>query len=126
MKKMGLALVFGITTILGIIMITSFIISLILKFTNLQENSVSWVLLAMTFLALFFGGLVSGGKGKVKGWLSGGATGLLFTFIVFIFQYLGYDQPFSMQQILYHIGLLLISTIGGIIGVNLYGQPRND
>jgi putative membrane protein (TIGR04086 family) len=126
MKKMGLALVFGITTILGIIMITSFIISLILKFTNLQENSVSWVLLAMTFLALFFGGFVSGGKGKVKGWLSGGATGLLFTFIVFIFQYLGYDQPFSMQQILYHIGLLLISTIGGIIGVNLYGQPRND
>jgi putative membrane protein (TIGR04086 family) len=126
MKKMGLALVFGFTTIIGIIVITSFIFSLILKFTNLQESSVSWILLAITFLALFIGGFVSGGKGKVKGWLSGGATGLLFTFIVFIFQYLGYDQPFTMQQLFYHIGLLVTAMMGGIIGVNMFGHPRNE
>ena len=74
---------------------------------------------ALSFIGLFGGGFLSGGKRKEKGWLIGGFTGLIYTLIVFLFQYLGYDRLFDAQQVIYYICYTLIAMMGGILGVNI-------
>jgi putative membrane protein (TIGR04086 family) len=119
MTRLGKAIVYGIVTIFLLAAIISLILSLIVKFTNVQESSLTWVIFASSLLSMFISGLVAGGKGKEKGWFIGGATSVVFTFIVFLFQFLGLEQPFSMQQWLYHLGFLAAAILGGIIGVNI-------
>jgi putative membrane protein (TIGR04086 family) len=76
---------------------------------------------ALSFIGLFGGGFLSGGKRKQKGWLIGGLTGLVYSLIIFLFQYLGYDRLFNLEQLIYYICYTLISMMGGILGVNLSG-----
>jgi putative membrane protein (TIGR04086 family) len=76
---------------------------------------------ALSFIGLFGGGFLSGGKRKQKGWLIGGLTGLVYSLIIFLFQYLGYDRIFNLEQGIYYICYTLISMMGGILGVNLSG-----
>ena len=113
------AMLYGLISVLFIALSFSFVISLILSFTSLTETSFSWVILVVSFLALFIGGVISGAKSKQKGWLTGLGTGLLFTIITFLVQYLGYNSVFSTEQYLFHGGYILSGILGGIIGVNL-------
>jgi putative membrane protein (TIGR04086 family) len=76
---------------------------------------------ALSFIGLFGGGFLSGGKRKQKGWLIGGITGLVYSLVIFLFQYLGYDRIFNLEQLIYYICYTLISMMGGILGVNLSG-----
>lgn len=110
---------YGLIAIFLLAIISSFIISFILKFTSVQEPSLQLIITIISFLSLFLGGFISGGKGKRKGWLLGALTGGLYTLIIFLFQYLGYDKLFSVQQILYHSGYIGVAICGGIIGVNV-------
>ena len=124
LKNMGIAMVYGVLATFIVILGTSLIFSLLLRFTSMQETSLTWVILIISFLALFVGGFVSGGKGKEKGWLMGGATGILYILVVFLFQYLGYDTTFSTEQLFYNLGFLGTAILGGIIGVNMTTPSR--
>lgn len=119
-----MSILYGVCTILIIVLGTSLLLSLLLRFTSLQESSITWIVLVISMFALFFGGLIAGGKGQEKGWLIGGATGLIFTLIVFLVQYLGYQTNFTLKQTLFHVAYILVAIIGGIIGVNLSGKKR--
>lgn len=121
---MGSAILFGVMTIFVIALMTSFIFSLLLKFTGLTEDSIEWFMLTLSFIALFIGGFVSGGKGQSKGWLLGASTGLSYSFIVFLIQFLGYDQPFTTQQLLFHGGFIATAVLGGVFGVNMTAKRQ--
>jgi putative membrane protein (TIGR04086 family) len=125
-KKIGGAVLYGTLTIFLIAVVASLVFSIILRFTELTESSISLFVTIISFLALFIGGFMSGGKGKIKGWMLGGSTGLIYTLIVFLFQYLGYDSLFSMEQIVYHGCYILTAMMGGILGVNLSGGHSGD
>lgn len=126
MRRMGIAMVYGVVAIFAIVIVSSLFFALLLRFTSLQESSISWLIMAVSFIALFIGGFVSGGKGKEKGWLIGGGTALLYSVIVFLIKFLGYESTFSSEQIMYHIGFLAISIIGGIFGVNFSSPTRRE
>jgi putative membrane protein (TIGR04086 family) len=113
------AMSYGVGTIFMLILSASLILSLLLKFTSMQESSLTWFIAAFSFLSLFIGGFISGGKGKEKGWLTGGLTGLIFTLLVFLVQFLGYQSTFNIEQSLYHSAYILIAVVGGIFGVNV-------
>jgi putative membrane protein (TIGR04086 family) len=124
-KNLGSAVLFGTLTIFILAIFSSIIFSILLRFTSLQESSIQWVVTAISFIAIFAGGFISGGKGKEKGWLLGGLTGLIYSMIVFLFQFLGLDSLFNFEQIIYHICYILIAMMGGILGVNLRGNSRS-
>ncbi|WP_245712446.1 TIGR04086 family membrane protein [Anaerobacillus alkalilacustris] len=118
------SMVYGLITILVIILSVSFIISLLLRFTSLTESSFSWIIMLLTFVALLVGGFVSGGKSKQKGWMVGLGTGLLYSLLVFLVQFLGYNNTFSTEQYLFHGGFILTAIIGGVLGVNVVRNSR--
>jgi putative membrane protein (TIGR04086 family) len=121
MLKRGnmMAMGYGVLTILTVIVATSLIITMLLKFTNLEEGSFNWLFYALTFITLFIGGFISGGKAKERGWMIGLGTGLLYTLVVFCVQYLGYQDAFSMEQYMHHGTGILSAMFGGMLGVNV-------
>ncbi|MBB6177390.1 putative membrane protein (TIGR04086 family) [Anoxybacillus tengchongensis] len=113
------AIFHGVITIFISAILCSFIFAVLLKLTSYDETSLQWVMHVLAFLSLFFGGFIAGGKGKTRGWMLGGATSAMFTTIIFLFQFLGMDQAFSLKQWGYHAAFLVTAIIGGMIGVNV-------
>ncbi|WP_044894673.1 TIGR04086 family membrane protein [Bacillus alveayuensis] len=125
MARLGKAVLYGMATIFVLALIVSFVLSLILKFTNASEATFAWIAFTCSLISFFIGGFVAGGKGQEKGWLAGGFTSVLFTLLVFLFQFLGFDELFTVQQWLYHLAFLIAAMCGGIIGVNI-SASRNQ
>lgn len=124
-KNLGMAILYGVCAIFIMAIAASLIFSLLLRFTSINESSLTYVIMAVTFLSLFIGGFISGGKGKKQGWMLGGGTGLVFMLIVLLFQYLGHDSLFSLKQWIYQGCYVLTAMMGGILGVNLSSNSRN-
>lgn len=118
-SKPFIGMLYGWIVILGSIFIMSIILTFIFRMTAMTEVSLTWITLAIGLIILFIGGIVAGIKGKQKGWVIGGAVGIGFTLFTFIVQYLGYHEPFSISQFMYHIGYIFAATIGGVLGVNM-------
>jgi len=114
-----LAVVYGWITILVLILISSTILSLAVRLTTISEFTLSYLTLTIGLISLFIGGIIAGLKGKEKGWIIGILTGIGFTLLTFLIQYLGYNEIFSIQQTVYHITYILAAIVGSIIGVNL-------
>ncbi|WP_309296614.1 TIGR04086 family membrane protein [Niallia sp. NCCP-28] len=112
-------MLYGLISIFILLITSSILFSLLLKFTSLQESSLQYAITIVSFITLFTGGFISGGKGKQKGWFLGGLTGFTYSLIVFLFTFLGLDQLFTAEQFIYHICYTLICMMGGILGVNL-------
>jgi len=118
-KHVGTAVLYGLITIFMMLITSSLLFSLLLRFTSVQESSLQYIITGVSFITLFVGGFISGGKGKQKGWFLGGITGLVYSIIIFLFSFLGSDQLFTMEQFIYHLCYTLICMMGGILGVNL-------
>ncbi|MDN4526261.1 TIGR04086 family membrane protein [Fictibacillus fluitans] len=118
-RHMFSAMIKGVAAILVAIIISSLILSLLLRFTSFTELSLKWVTTGLSFLSLFIGGFLSGKKGKEKGMMLGIGTALLFSLFVFLVQYLGYQTTFTSTQYLYHGIFLLLCMLGSIMGVNV-------
>ena len=123
-RNLSKAVLYGLIAIFLLAIISSFIFSLLLKFTSVQESSLYYVMTSISFLSIFIGGFITGGNGKQKGWLIGGATGLGYSLIIFMFQFLGYDSLFTLEQVIYHICYILTAMMGGILGVNIAGGTQ--
>lgn len=115
-----IALVYGWIVILILIFVFSILLTFLIRFTTISEKSITFITLAVGIIALFAGGLIAGIKGKGKGLIIGGLTGLGFTLFIFLIQYLGYDQIFSMKQTVHHLIYFIAAAIGGIVGVNVF------
>ncbi|UII55011.1 TIGR04086 family membrane protein [Cytobacillus spongiae] len=125
-KNMGSAILYGIITIFLFAIVSSLIFSLILRFTATEEASLQFIITTVSFIGLFAGGFIAGGKGKQKGWLIGGLTGLAYSLVIFLFQFLGHDSLFNMEQMVYHVCYMLIAMMGGILGVNMTSNSQRN
>lgn len=111
----------GMLTIVTIVLATSVLLSLILRFTSVSEKGITPVIITATVIAFFIGGFISGGKGGERGWMLGLGTAIMYMVLLFLIQYLGYRATMNTEQIIYHAGYLGICMLGGIIGVNVRG-----
>lgn len=109
----------GIVSIVSILFIFSFILSLLLHFTMIQEASIQWFLLPITLLTLFIGGVIAGYQSGQKGWYIGGLTGLTFLLIAWLVSFLGFDMLVTLKNLLIYVAYLLLAMIGGMFGVNM-------
>lgn len=116
-RSMLSGLFFGLVIIVTIVFASSFVMSILLKFTSLTESSLTVATMVISFAALFVGGLISGTKARQRGLFIGAGTGLLYGLLVWLVQYLGYDSGFSTEQYLYFGGYIIVAACGGMAGV---------
>ena len=122
-EKLSTAIGFGIVTLLILASITSMIMALLLKFTNINEGTLTVTILYSLFIYAYVW-IYCRQKAQGKGWLVGFTTGLTFTILVFLVNYLGFSQTLSNSQLLYQLALMGASTLGGIFGVNMSKQSN--
>ena len=65
-KNIGSAVVMGTIAIFIFAIVSSLLFAFLLRFTSLQESSVQFIITAISFISIFMGGFISGGKGKAK------------------------------------------------------------
>ncbi|MCP8967292.1 TIGR04086 family membrane protein [Ectobacillus ponti] len=118
-RRFTTAVLFGLGTVVVLASAASLLMALLLMATNISDKTMTVVLFILALCSTLAAGFISGVKAKMKGWLAGGTTGVLFSFLVFLVNYLGYSQGLSQDHMIYHLGLLAASMIGGIFGVNM-------
>ena len=121
-KKLSTAIGFGIVILLILATVTSMIMALLLKFTDMNEGTLAVTIFILALLSMLISGFTAGKKAQGKGWLVGFSTGLTFTILVFLVNYLGFSQTLSNSKLLYQLALMGASTLGGIFGVNISKQ----
>ncbi len=122
LKQLSSAVLYGLAVMMGIAAAVSALSATFLRFTSVTENTMSWIILFLSFASLFAGGFIAGGKGGQKGLFVGFITGLAYLVVVFLIQFLGFGNGLSIQQLLYHAGFLLTAALGGAAGVNIAGK----
>jgi putative membrane protein (TIGR04086 family) len=115
----------GVIAIVAILIVFSFILSLMLHFTMIQEASIQLFLLPITLLTLFIGGVIAGYQSGGKGWYFGGVTGLAFLLIAWLVSFLGFDILLSLKNLLTYLSYLLLAMMGGMVGVNMSPNRYN-
>ena len=115
LKKLSKSI--GISIIL--LLILTFIITL-LNYINLINIKLVTAFSYITpFISFFIGGLLLGKTSTNKGWLEGIKFGLIIIILLFIFNYLAFNQGFNISNIILYIITLISSIIGSMIGINL-------
>src|SRR5690625_7030587 len=105
------ALFYGWTVVLAIILLTSICLALILRFTELNEPTLSTIKLVLGLIGLFVGGFVAGIKSKIRGWITGGAIGIGLSLFIFVIQYVVCEYSFTFSDCLDDISFLIYAVI---------------
>ncbi|WP_259455582.1 TIGR04086 family membrane protein [Bacillus sp. PK3_68] len=119
MKPFSYGIMYGTIVIFVFAAVCSLVFSLILRFSTLNESSLHLSITITSFFVLFIGGFISGKLSGQKGWLSGGAAGLLYSLVMILYQYLGHDSVFGWEQLVYHLCFIVTAMMGGVLGVNM-------
>ncbi|MGY4690456.1 TIGR04086 family membrane protein [Salibacterium sp. K-3] len=108
----------GMMVIIGMLLVSGLIVTTVLRFTSVPEDSVRWLLLIISMISFFTGGLIAGGRAKEKGMLTGAVTAAGVLLIFILLEYLGYDSAISGMQLLHFALFTACAVFGGVIGVN--------
>lgn len=99
-------------------MIGALVLSLLLKWSSLEEQDLTtWTYIVHAF-SLLAGAFVSGKRSTRKGWHQGALTGILYVILLIIISFLALDSSLKGADLLYFIPAFLIGAIGGIFGKN--------
>lgn len=109
----------GLLLSLGITVVLLLLFSLVLAYSNIQENTIAPVIIVITVISILIGSGISMSKLKKNGIVNGGMVGLLYILILY-----GISSCFSgsfgleISSIIIMTGGILAGAIGGVIAVN--------
>ena len=115
LKNIGISLLY----IIGIILISTFILSIFNYFNIISGTTLSVFKILICIISLFIGGLVIGKSSSKKGWLEGLKLSLVYLLLLLIFNYLAFNSILSIKNIIYYIIIIISCIFGSIIGINL-------
>lgn len=107
---------------IGLILILTFIITLFNYIGIFSLNMVNIFSYVIPFISFLIGGFLLGKKSINKGWLEGLKLGLISIFILFIFNFLAFNQGYSISNIILYIIVLVSNTLGSMLGINKKDQ----
>lgn len=113
------ALVRGVLAMLVVVIAGAALTSLLLVGTNLLESSTSAIVYIINGIAMLIGGWQTSRRIAHKGLLYGCYAGLIYVLITALVGFLGFSFTFGMREIIFGAIAVLLSGIGGAIGVNL-------
>ena len=119
-SKGGMVLVKGIIISFVLTLISVFIFSIILTYTNIQESTIFPVLVFITALSILIGSSLSTIKIKKNGILNGGAIGLIYILVLYLISSITTTGfALTTQAIILMLSATIAGMLGGIVGVNI-------
>lgn len=110
----------GSITAIVITLISLVIFSTILANTNINENTIIPVIIAVTAISILIGSIISVSKISKKGLLNGALVGLIYIAIIYLLSSLvNGNFSFDLNSLIIIISAIIAGMFGGIIGVNL-------
>jgi putative membrane protein (TIGR04086 family) len=110
--KISSPLLAGIVNAFILLCLGAVIISFLMAWTDLKEDRTASFAFALHALACLFGGFSSGKRAQSKGWYHGALVGIVYTVIVALVGFLGYDSSIGTDT----LALLGIAAAGGMLG----------
>ena len=100
-------------------LLSLFILSIALTFTNVSENIIQPAIIIITAISIFIGSSIGNIKINKNGILNGAIISILYLFILYILSssIIG-DFSLNRQSIIILIIGIVFGILGGIIGVN--------
>lgn len=110
----------GSITSIILTLVLLFIFSIILTYTNLQENIIPSVVIIITAISILIGSSISTLKIRKKGIINGALVGIIYIItIYFISSITGSGFSCNINTIIMMFSSVIAGMLGGIIGVNL-------
>lgn len=109
----------GIGISMAVTIITLIIFSIILTYTNIEENIINPVIMIITAISILVGSSIENTKIKKNGLINGAIIGIGYIAIIYLISsILNWKFVLNMQSIIMIIAAIIFGTLGGIIGVN--------
>ena len=107
----------GISLLMTVILLIVF--SLLLTYTNIQENVINPVIIMITAVSILIGCSIGIGKMKKDGLINGAIVGVVYMIVIYLISsILNWKFKLNIQSIIM-IGIgIAFGILGGIIGVN--------
>ena len=110
----------GSITAIVITLISLVIFSTVLANTNINENTIIPVIIAVTAISILIGSIISVSKISKKGLLNGSLVGLIYIAIIYLLSSMvNGNFSFDFNSLIVIISAIIAGMFGGIIGVNL-------
>lgn len=95
------------------------IFSIILTYTNIQENVINPVIMIITAISILIGSSIVNIKIKKNGLINGGTIGAIYIIIIYLISsLLNWKFSLEIQSIIMIVVSIIFGILGGIIGVN--------
>ncbi|HHW70577.1 MAG TPA: TIGR04086 family membrane protein [Clostridiales bacterium] len=96
------------------------IFAIAMKIGNLDEKIIPPTNQVIRIISIALGGSMAAKASKVRGWLKGGITGIMYMFWAFVISALFAQSIIFNRVVLSDIAMsFIVGAIGGVIGVNL-------
>lgn len=119
-KENLIRIVKGSGIALGITILSLFIFAILLTYTNIQESTMTPVVIIITAVSILIGSSLSTLKIKKNGLLNGALVGMIYILsIYFISSITGSGFSLNIMSVIMFGSSIIAGMIGGIIGVNL-------
>lgn len=109
----------GIGISLLITVIALIIFSIILTYTNIEENAINPVIMIITAISILIGSSIENTKIKKNGLINGGMIGGCYILIIYLISsILNWKFSLNINSIIMIVAAIIFGILGGIIGVN--------
>lgn len=107
----------GISLLMTVALLIIF--SILLTYTNIQENVINPVIIMITAVSILIGSSIGIGKMKKDGLINGAIVGVVYMIVIYLISsILNWRFTLNVQSIIM-IGIgIIFGILGGIIGVN--------
>ena len=109
----------GIGISLLITVIALIIFSIILTYTNIEENVINPVIMIITAISILIGSSIENTKLKKNGLINGGMIGGCYILIIYLISsILNWKFSLNVNSLIMIVAAIIFGILGGIIGVN--------
>jgi len=99
-------------------LVLTFFITLLNYINLINLDVVNIFSYIVPFISFFIGAFLLGKNSISKGWLEGIKLGLTCIIILFIFNFLAFNDGYTIQNIILYLIILISNILGGMIGIN--------
>jgi len=122
----GITILKGVGIAFALTLISVFIYSAVLTYTNIPESTIFPVIIMITALSILIGSSISTIKIKRNGIVNGGIIGLIYILLLYLISSIvNADFAISMSSLAIIGAAILGGMLGGIVGVNIKWCGRN-